>query len=67
MYDNLSGIKDYFAEIDGKPIIFVYDKKNKRIYYNFDKNITYGKKHNLKITVIDKKNNKSVFQTIFFK
>ena len=67
IYDDLSGIDKYFAEIDGKPIIFTYDKKNDRISYTFDDKIEKNRKHELKIEVIDKKNNKSVFQTIFFK
>ena len=65
--DDLSGIDKFHSEIDGKPIIFEYDKKNNRISYTFDDHIVFNKKHTLKITVFDQKNNKSVFQTIFFK
>ncbi len=65
--DNLSGIKSYEAVIDGKFILFEYDKKNDKITYKFDNHITFNKQHKLKITVIDKKNNKSVFKFTFFK
>lgn len=65
--DDLSGINNYSAEIDGKPIIFEYDEKNDRISYTFDDHIKSDQNHHLKITVFDKKNNKSVFQTTFFK
>ncbi|MCD4793118.1 MAG: M23 family metallopeptidase [Bacteroidales bacterium] len=65
--DNLSGINNYYAEIDGRKIIFEYDEKNNRISYTFDNHILFNKKHKLIITVFDKKNNKSVFETNFFK
>lgn len=65
--DNLSGIDKYYAKIDGKRIIFEYDEKNNRISYTFDDHITGNKKHKVIISLFDKKNNKSVFETIFFK
>lgn len=65
--DNLSGIKNYYATIDKKNIIFEYDAKNDRITYIFDNHITYKTNHQLYIEVIDKKNNKSVFNFTFFK
>ena len=65
--DKLSGISNYYAEIDGNPIIFEYDLKNDRIVYYFDNHITYNKLHRLKLTVCDKKNNKTVIETEFFK
>ncbi len=65
--DNLSGIKEYSAKIDKKNIIFTYDKKNNRISYVFDRHIDNNNKHNLEIIISDKKNNKTVYKTIFFK
>lgn len=65
--DNISGIKSYEAEIDGNFILFEYDKKNNKIYYKFDNHISFNKQHTLKLTVIDKKNNKSVLNFTFFK
>jgi len=65
--DNLSGIKKYEAKIDEKNIIFSYDEKNNRIIYIFDNHIIYNKPHKLVLTVTDKKNNKSLYKTIFFK
>lgn len=65
--DNLSGIDKYFAKIDGKNIIFSYDEKNNRISYTFDNHINYNKQHKLTISLFDKKNNKTVYKTTFFK
>lgn len=65
--DNLSGIKKYEAKIDEKNIIFSYDEKNNRISYLFDNHIEFNKTHNIILTVIDKKNNKTIYKTVFFK
>ncbi len=65
--DNLSGIETYYATIDKKNIIFEYDIKNDKITYQFDSHITYNKLHNLRLVVVDKKNNKSVYNLTFFK
>jgi hypothetical protein len=65
--DNLTGISEYFAYIDGKAVIFEYDLKNNKMTYTFDNHILYNKLHTLTIITFDKKNNKTVFQTEFFK
>ncbi len=65
--DELSGIKNYEVTIDNKLIIFSYDKKSDKISYVFDNHVTYNRFHKLKLTVTDKKNNKSVFNLTFFK
>jgi len=65
--DNLSGIKKYEATIDGENIIFSLDAKNNRISYFFDNHIKYNKEHELIIKIIDKKNNKTIYKTTFFK
>jgi hypothetical protein len=65
--DNLSGIRNYNAKIDNNNIIFTYDKKNKRIFYIFDNHIEFNKSHKLTITIFDKKFNKKVYETVFFK
>jgi len=54
--DNLSGINEYFAEIDGKWILMEYDAKNQLIEHNFI-NKPDGKYHKLYIKVSDKNGN----------
>ena len=54
--DNLSGINEYFAEIDGKWILMEYDAKNQLIEHNFI-NKPDGKHHKLYIKVSDKNGN----------
>ena len=52
--DNLSGIKSFQGEIDGKWVLFEYDRKKDRLFYTFDKDrLQRNKKHKLKLTVKD--------------
>ena len=52
--DDLSGIKTYRGEIDGKWVLFEFDKKKDRLFYTFDKNrLQRNKKHQLKLIVKD--------------
>ncbi len=60
--DDLSGINEYSAEIDGKWALFEYDQKNNVLIYTFDPSrIKSGMKHNLSVKVSDNKNNTSYF------
>ncbi len=54
--DNLSGINTYRGTIDGKWVLFTYDKKKKMLTYEFDKPLPPGK-HELKMVVTDNTNN----------
>ncbi len=64
--DDLSGINDYEATIDGKWALFEYDQKNDQVVYRFDPGrITRGSKHNLALKVSDNKNNTSYFDYSF--
>jgi hypothetical protein len=64
--DNLSGIQKYAGYIDGEWALFEYDAKNKLLTYNFDtKRVERNKRHSLKLTVSDKKNNTAVFESSF--
>ena len=66
--DNFSGIRSYRGEIDGKWALFEYDAKNNLIEYYFDPSrIQPNTNHRLKLTVIDGKENRSVYETSFFK
>jgi hypothetical protein len=64
--DDLSGIKSYQPEIDGKWALFEYDQKNDVIIYRFDeKRIKRGTEHNLNLKVTDNKENISEFNYSF--
>jgi hypothetical protein len=66
--DNLSGIKKYAGYIDNEWALFEYDAKNHLLTYTFDnKRIALNKKHILKLTVSDNKNNAAVFESSFFR
>jgi murein DD-endopeptidase MepM/ murein hydrolase activator NlpD len=64
--DNLSGIKDYVATIDGGWALFEYDLKNEMLIYNFRKSrIKESSSHNLILTVTDNVENSSVYEAEF--
>jgi hypothetical protein len=60
--DDLSGIKAYEPEIDGKWALFEYDQKNDILIYTFDeKRIEHNSEHTLNLKVTDNKDNISNF------
>ena len=61
IYDNLSGIKKYTAFIDGRWVLFEYDKKNDLLTHYFDDPNAYGELHELELFVEDEKGNISSF------
>jgi hypothetical protein len=64
--DDLSGIKGYEPQIDGKWALFEYDQKNDILIYRFDpKRIEKGSNHTLILKVFDNKNNTNEFTTSF--
>lgn len=65
--DNLSGIQNIFSTIDDKFVVFYYDQKSDIISCKLDKTLKTNSEHNLFIEICDKKNNKAVFKTVFFK
>lgn len=62
--DNLSGIKSYRAEIDGKWVLLEQDYKTRVFRYTFDDSIGSGE-HQFKFTVTDGKDNTSTFTATF--
>ena len=50
--DDLSGVKDYRALVDGNWILMEYDRKRNLLYHQFDERIAAGN-HQLKLTVTD--------------
>ncbi|MCU0457007.1 MAG: M23 family metallopeptidase [Bacteroidales bacterium] len=65
--DDLSGIKGYTPEIDGKWALFEYDQKNNVLIYRFDPEyITSNSNHTLTLKVTDNRDNESVFRSSFY-
>jgi hypothetical protein len=64
--DNLSGIKSYRGTINGKWILMVEDAKTESLTYTFDEHTPTGK-NTFELTVIDNKDNKSVYKADFFR
>ena len=65
--DNLSGIKSYRGEIDGKWILLEYDAKKGRLTYDFNDTQLEGTKHALKVIVSDNVNNTNTYIATFYK
>lgn len=66
--DELSGIKTYNGYIDGEWVLFEYDAKSDLLFYTIDKERlarTKGK-HNLKLYVLDERNNLQKFEGEFY-
>lgn len=65
--DDLSGIAKYKAYIDGEFVLFAYDAKYDLLTYEIEEKFINNSSHYFKLVVFDKKNNKAVFETDFFK
>jgi len=66
--DEISGIKNYRATINGKWILMEYDYKKKTLIYDFNDDILKNEtKYNLKVIVTDNVGNSSTFETIFYR
>ncbi|HOW08852.1 MAG TPA: M23 family metallopeptidase [Bacteroidales bacterium] len=64
--DDLSGIKTYQPEIDGKWALFEYDQKNEILIYRFDpERIRKGTKHILNLSVTDNRDNIRTYECGF--
>ena len=63
--DNLSGIKSYRGEINGKWVLFEYEPKKNVLTYDFNDGKIEGVKHKLKLTVVDNVNNTNVYIASF--
>ncbi|MEY8847747.1 M23 family metallopeptidase [Psychroserpens sp. XS_ASV72] len=65
--DDLSGIANYRATINGKWILMEYDYKKNTLTYNFNDNVISDTENNLKVIVIDNIGNSSTFEATFFR
>ena len=65
--DDLSGISNYRATINGKWILMEYDYKKNTLTYNFEDSINTKTENNLKLIVTDNVGNSTTFEAIFFR
>ena len=65
--DDLSGISNYRATINGKWILMEYEYKTDMLTYDFSDNVISEAKNNLKIIVTDNVGNSSTFEATFFR
>jgi Peptidase family M23 len=65
--DDISGIKNYRATINGKWILMEYDPKKNTLTYDFNDNVITDTKNNLKLIVTDNVGNSSTFEAIFYR
>ncbi|WP_299228761.1 M23 family metallopeptidase [uncultured Psychroserpens sp.] len=65
--DDLSGIGNYRATINGKWILMEYDYKKDTLTYDFDDDVISDTENNLKVIVIDNIGNSSTFEATFFR
>ncbi len=65
--DDLSGIRDYSATLNGQWILMEYEPKTRTITYNFDDKIANETQCELKVTVTDNVGNSSTFESTFFR
>lgn len=65
--DDLSGISNYRATVNGKWILMEYDYKTKQLVHDFNDNKITDTKNNLKIIVTDNVGNSSTFEATFYR
>lgn len=65
--DDLSGIKTYNGSINGHWVLFEYDPKINRIFYEVDDADLQEGKNELKLVVADNLGNSAIFEASFFR
>jgi len=65
--DDLSGISNYRATVNGKWILMEYDYKTKTLTFDFNDGIITDTKNNLKVIVTDNVGNSSTFEALFYR
>lgn len=65
--DDVSGIRNYRATINGKWILMEFDAKKGTLTHDFNDNTVTDTKNNLKVIVTDNVGNSSTFETTFFR
>ena len=65
--DDLSGISNYRATINGKWILLEYEYKTNSLTFDFNDNVATDTKNELKLVVTDNVGNSSTFEATFFR
>ncbi|NND52563.1 MAG: M23 family peptidase, partial [Flavobacteriaceae bacterium] len=65
--DEISGISNYRATINGQWILMEYDYKKNTLIYDFNDDVIKETKNNLKIIVTDNVGNSSTFESTFYR
>ena len=65
--DDISGIKNFRATVNGKWILMEYDPKTNTLTHDFNDNIIKDIKNNLKLIVTDNVGNSSKFELTFYR
>ncbi|MGJ8593280.1 MAG: M23 family metallopeptidase [Aquaticitalea sp.] len=65
--DDLSGIGNYRATINGKWILMEYEYKNNTLTFDFNDNVVTDTKNELKVIVTDNVGNSTTFEASFFR
>ncbi|MCL5129116.1 M23 family metallopeptidase [Algibacter sp. L4_22] len=65
--DDLSGISNYRATINGKFILMEYEYKTNTLTYDFDDGDFTNTNNNLKVIVTDNVGNNSTFEALFYR
>lgn len=65
--DDLTGIKNYRATVNGKWILMEYDAKKNILVHDFNDNVITDTKNNLKLIVTDNVGNSTTFEATFFR
>ena len=65
--DDVSGIKNYRATVNGKWILMEYDPKKNMLVHDFNDKIVTDTKNNLKLIVTDNVGNSTTFEATFYR
>ncbi|MEO6348644.1 MAG: M23 family metallopeptidase [Aquaticitalea sp.] len=65
--DNLSGIGNYRATVNGKWILMEYEYKDNTLTFDFNDNVVTDTKNELKVIVTDNVGNSATFEATFFR
>ena len=65
--DDLSGISNYRATINGQWILVEYEYKTNSLTFDFNDNVVNDTKNELKLVVTDNVGNSATFEATFFR
>ncbi|WP_044398475.1 M23 family metallopeptidase [Lacinutrix sp. Hel_I_90] len=65
--DDVTGVSNYRATVNGQWILMEYDYKEKTLTYDFNDGIVSATKNNLKVIVTDHVGNSTTFESTFFR